>query len=115
MSISFDFMGKSVLVTGASSGIGQGVASAFAKAGADLTILSSTDSIHDAAAAMHGNVKAIKCDISDASAVTAALAGIDRLDVLVNNAGLEKPTPLSGTSSWRYLIPRIKKKVYRHS
>jgi 3-hydroxybutyrate dehydrogenase len=47
---------------------------------------------------MRGNVKAIKCDISDASAVTAALAGIERVDVLVNNAGLEKPTPLSGTN-----------------
>lgn len=98
MSVSFDFTGKSVLVTGASSGIGHGVASAFAQAGADLTILSSTDSIHDAAAQMHGNVKAIKCDISDASAVTAALAGIERLDVLINNAGLEKPTPLSGAN-----------------
>jgi 3-hydroxybutyrate dehydrogenase len=98
MTISFDFTGKSVLVTGASSGIGRGVASAFAKAGADLTILSSTDSIHEAAATMRGNVKAIKCDISDASAVTAALAGIERVDVLVNNAGLEKPTPLSGTN-----------------
>ena len=98
MTISFDFTGKSVLVTGASSGIGRGVASAFAKAGADLTILSSTDSIHEAAATMRGHVKAIKCDISDASAVTAALAGIERVDVLVNNAGLEKPTPLSGTN-----------------
>lgn len=98
MSVSFDFTGKSVLVTGASSGIGRGVASAFAKAGADLTILSSTDSIHEAAATMRGNVKAIKCDISDASAVTAALAGIERVDVLVNNAGLEKPTPLTGTN-----------------
>jgi 3-hydroxybutyrate dehydrogenase len=98
MSISFDFTGKSVLVTGASSGIGRGVASAFAKAGADLTILSSTDSIHEAAATMRGNVKAIKCDISDASAVTAALAGIECVDVLVNNAGLEKSTPLSGTN-----------------
>ncbi len=98
MSISFDFTGKSVLVTGASSGIGQGVAAAFANAGADLTILSSTDSIHDAATAMHGNVKAIKCDISDAYAVTAALADIERVDVLINNAGLEKPTPLSGTN-----------------
>ncbi len=98
MSVVFDFSGKSVLVTGASSGIGQGVAAAFAKAGADLTILSSTDSIYEAAAGMHGTVKAIKCDISDASAVTEALASIKRVDILVNNAGLERPTPLSGNN-----------------
>lgn len=59
MSVVFDFTGKSVLVTGASSGIGQGVAAAFAKAGAELTILPSTDSIHDVAAGMHGTVQAI--------------------------------------------------------
>ncbi|MGD9294687.1 MAG: SDR family NAD(P)-dependent oxidoreductase, partial [Roseobacter sp.] len=54
MSVSFDFSGKSVLVTGASSGIGYGVAAAFARAGADLTILSSTDAIHQAARDMPG-------------------------------------------------------------
>jgi 3-hydroxybutyrate dehydrogenase len=96
MSVSFDFSGKSVLVTGASSGIGYGVAMGFAKAGADLTILSETDSIFDAAAEMPGKVSAIKCDIADAAMVRRALAGIDRLDVLVNNAGLERPTPLTG-------------------
>lgn len=96
MTVSFDFTGKSVLVTGASSGIGQGVATAFARAGASLTILSDTDSIHDAAAAMPGKARAIKCDISDAASVTAALADIERVDVLVNNAGMERPTPLSG-------------------
>ena len=35
------------------------------------------------------------CDITDAGAVSAALASIDRLDVLVNNAGLERITPLA--------------------
>lgn len=98
MSVTFDFSGKSVLVTGASSGIGYGVAMGFAKAGADLTILSSTDTIFEAAAAMPGNVRAIKCDIADAKQVTQALASIDKLDVLVNNAGLERPTPLTGTN-----------------
>ncbi|MEX5565613.1 SDR family oxidoreductase [Pseudophaeobacter sp. 1A16562] len=96
MSVSFDFSGTSVLVTGASSGIGYGVAMGFARAGADLTILSSSDAIFDAAKEMPGNVQAIKCDISDAAAVTQALAHIEKLDVLINNAGLERPTPLTG-------------------
>lgn len=96
MSVSFDFKGKSVLVTGASSGIGFGVAQGFAAAGADLTILSSTDAVFEAARKLPGRANAIKCDISDAAMVTEALAGITQLDILVNNAGLERPTPLTG-------------------
>ena len=96
MSITFDFTGKSVLVTGASSGIGRGVATGFSRAGARVTILSSTDAIHEAARQMPGQVTAIKCDISDAAMVTEKLGGIDRVDVLINNAGLERPTPLTG-------------------
>lgn len=92
----FDFSGKKVLVTGASSGIGFGIATAFAKAGANLTILSDTDAIHEAASMLPGAVTAIQCDIADATQVTQALAGIETLDVLVNNAGLERPTPLTG-------------------
>lgn len=96
MSVSFDFTGKSVLVTGASSGIGYGVAMGFARAGADLTILSSTPEIHAAARQMPGTVKAIECDIADAAMVTERLSGIEHVDVLINNAGLERPTPLTG-------------------
>ena len=96
MSVSFDFTGKSVLVTGASSGIGQAVATGFARAGADLTILSETPAIHDAARQMPGKVRAIQCDIADAEMVTDRLRDIDRVDVLINNAGLERPTPLTG-------------------
>lgn len=96
MSVSFDFTGKSVLVTGASSGIGFGVAMAFAKAGADLTILSDSEAIYAAAEQMSGNVRAIQCDIADAELVTARLQPVERLDVLINNAGLERPTPLTG-------------------
>lgn len=94
--VRFDFTGTRVLVTGASSGIGYAVAEAFARAGAELTILSEVAEIHHAAATLPGPVRAIQCDIADAAAVTAAVSGISGLDVLVNNAGLERPTPLDG-------------------
>jgi NAD(P)-dependent dehydrogenase (short-subunit alcohol dehydrogenase family) len=96
MRASFDFGGTRVLVTGASRGIGFGIAEAFAKAGADLFLLSETDEIHQAARSLPGTPSAIVCDIADRAAVGAALAGIDGLDVLVNNAGMERPTPLAG-------------------
>ena len=47
----FDFTGQRVLVTGASRGIGYGVARGFALAGAELTILATGESVHTAARA----------------------------------------------------------------
>lgn len=76
MSVRFDFTGKSVLVTGASSGIGRGVAQGFATTDADLIILSSSDAIHDAANSLSGKAKAIRCDIADVAMVTQSLAEI---------------------------------------
>lgn len=97
MRAAFDFSGASVLVTGASRGIGLGIARGFAEAGADLTILSETDEIHHAAETLPGRVRAVVCDITDRAAVEECVAGIERIDVLVNNAGLERPTPLDGS------------------
>lgn len=99
MKAAFDFNGKSVLVTGASRGIGFGVAEAFAMAGADLTILADNDGVIGAgeklSRAAGRPIRALRCDITDRAAVRQALAGIDRLDVLVNNAGLERITPIA--------------------
>ncbi len=99
MGVRFDFAGKRVLVTGASRGIGFGVAEAFAAAGADLHVLAEDETIRSAAerlSAVAGRpVSAIVCDIADRASVAAAVAGIDRLDILVNNAGLERPSPLA--------------------
>jgi len=92
------FDGKHVLVTGANRGIGRAVAEAFAAAGARLTVLADDPAINGAAEeiarATSAQVSPIHCDIADRAAVQAAFAGLDAIDVLVNNAGLERLTPI---------------------
>jgi NAD(P)-dependent dehydrogenase (short-subunit alcohol dehydrogenase family) len=92
------FDGKHVVVTGASRGIGRAVAEAFAAAGARLTILADdaaiTQAAREIARSSSSTVSPIHCDIADEVAVQAAFAPLDAIDVLVNNAGLERLTPI---------------------
>ena len=100
--MSYNFSDKTVLVTGASRGIGLAVAEAFLERGANLYVLASSERIHAAAEDLSERyarpVNAIRSDISDSNDVSAKLSLIDRLDVLVNNAGLEYITPIDDLS-----------------
>jgi 3-oxoacyl-[acyl-carrier protein] reductase len=94
--LTFDFAGTSVLVTGGTSGIGHAVASAFAQAGASVTVTGTragaTDYDTDLSAFGFRQL-----EMRDADAVDELAAGLGTLDVLVNNAGANFP---DGLDEW---------------
>lgn len=94
--MSHEFSGRTILVTGASRGIGRATAQAFAEAGADLILLGRSvkalEEVRDELAATGVHIAITACDVSRKasvdSAVEQALARTGRIDVLVNNAGI---------------------------
>ncbi len=91
------YAGRRVVITGASRGIGLGVARGFAEAGASLHLIADDAAVHDAARELRAT--AAVADIADKAQVAAALAGQDAIDVLINNAGLELMTPIGDVSN----------------
>ncbi len=94
-----------MLVTGASRGIGAAVASAFASAGDSVAVHygANADMAHDVAASLPGGGHVVVgADLSDAGAVRRmvdeAAAAMGGLDVLVNNAGVFEPHPITETT-----------------
>jgi 2-deoxy-D-gluconate 3-dehydrogenase len=94
MAISFDLSGKVALVTGANTGIGQGLALALAGAGADLVVVGhiAPDETIEAIEKLGRKAYFVEANLMSVEpidrVVAEALAAAGRIDILVNNAGI---------------------------
>jgi NAD(P)-dependent dehydrogenase (short-subunit alcohol dehydrogenase family) len=91
----FRLDGRRAIVTGAGRGIGLAAAAALGEAGAEVTLVSRTASeVQEAAAQIGNNANATVIDVSDITAVKAFFAGRPAFNILVNNAGTNRPKPM---------------------
>ncbi|MGG6298271.1 SDR family NAD(P)-dependent oxidoreductase [Leptolyngbya sp. AN02str] len=107
-----DFANKTVLVTGASGGIGRATAIAFANAGATVALHyhQRSDAAEHIRAALPGTGHiTVQADLTDPAAVeqmvNGAIAHLGYLDILVNNAGIYQEQPIDQTTyaDWQAL------------
>lgn len=92
----FDLSGKTALVTGANTGLGQGMAVALAQAGVDIALIGRTEPVETLEQISKIGVKcvSINADLNNADLagdiVAEAASKLGRADILVNNAGIIK-------------------------
>ncbi len=96
----FSLAGKVAIVTGASRGLGAGMAEGLAEAGADVLVVASSDRINETAAkiaALGRKSVALKLDLGDVKAVPkvvdAAMKNFGKIDILLNCAGIIRRAP----------------------
>jgi NAD(P)-dependent dehydrogenase (short-subunit alcohol dehydrogenase family) len=113
LSALFDLRGRTALVTGGSSGIGQAMACALGAAGAKLVLMARGQEALDAAASRLRSdgveVSTISCDLADADAISAGAAqaaAAGTIDILVNAAGVNLRQPFADITpqSWQTQI-----------
>ena len=115
MSVSFNFHGKTALVTGGASGIGEACVLTFARGGANVVIADLNEELGAkvvaAAKQAGGDARFVHADVGDPVSVQqmvdAALQSFGRLDIAVNNAGIggeQNPTGEYSVEGWQKVI-----------
>ncbi|MDG1288459.1 MAG: SDR family oxidoreductase [Lentibacter sp.] len=115
-----DVTGKTVLITGASRGIGEATARLFAREGANVVLTARSEAVIDEIALDIGeNAMSIPCDVSKyghmRDAVEHAIGRFGRLDILIGNAGVIEPVAMlaeSDPEAWGDAIDINLKGVY---
>ncbi len=110
----FDLGGRVALVTGASRGLGEGMALALARAGADVVVtsrtVSSLDGICNAIEELGRRAFPVQLDVREQESIRAAAADAvtraGRVDILVNNAGCNarKPAVEVSWDDWNLVL-----------
>ena len=88
MTTPFRLDGRTALITGGASGIGEATCRAFSSAGASVIVADVDRARAEGLASELAGASALILDICDEGAVKTALAGMSRLDILINNAGI---------------------------
>jgi len=102
----FDLTGRTALVTGSTRGLGLALARALADAGARVGVSGRSAEACEAVAASLPDAVAAPFDVTDEDAAAAAIHRLGRVDVLVNNAGIQLRRPLEQFSveEWRRVL-----------
>jgi NAD(P)-dependent dehydrogenase (short-subunit alcohol dehydrogenase family) len=85
---SFRLDGKQALVTGGGSGIGAATCRELSKAGARVLVADANEEAAKTVALQLGTGRAIRMDVTQSVSIRAAFEGLERLDILVNSAGI---------------------------
>jgi 2-keto-3-deoxy-L-fuconate dehydrogenase len=94
----FRLDGKSALVTGGASGIGEATCRELSLAGAEVIVADINLPAAESVAAQLTGARAVEMDVTSSSSVEAARSSIPRLDILVNNAGIGLVGDIASTS-----------------
>jgi NAD(P)-dependent dehydrogenase (short-subunit alcohol dehydrogenase family) len=110
-----ELAGKRILLTGASTGIGEAAAEQFARHGARVVAVARRQDLLDALAdritAAGGTAMSIPCDLSDMEAIDALVADVEKriggIDILINNAARSIRRPLADSLERWHDVERI--------